>query len=120
MTVRSLDVNSKSEKNRGDDFTDVWSAIQRTYGTILEAVELLQAHGTSAGSAKTLISELVKILTELLKHLQSIAAQKQVCWAVNSSGIMLIWFSAPKTWTAKEVKISRYRHPDWGAHGFHL
>lgn len=75
--VQGVGSITKPDKDRNDGHSIVWPAIRRTYNTLSEAVELLHARSQNASSAKTLISELAKILTGLLKCLQSIAMRGQ-------------------------------------------
>jgi hypothetical protein len=89
-TVRSFDGNFKPSRNRKHGHAEIWAAIRRTYGTLLEAVHLLKADSSSPEKPKTLISELAKVFDELLNHLQSIAVHEQVCHAANNYRIILI------------------------------
>ena len=77
-TVRGIGSITEPDKNRSDGRTGIWSAVRKIYHTLLEAVELLHAHPSSAGRAKALVSEITRISSELLKCLQSVSLQEQV------------------------------------------
>lgn len=62
-----------SEAERG-----LWKAIRRLHGSILEAMDLLQTGSTQPGGAGALMSDLAKVLTEMLNCLSKLAVREQV------------------------------------------
>jgi hypothetical protein len=70
-------------EDASDAETSLWEVIRRIYGSILEAMDLIRSGSKQSGGISALISDLSKVLTEMLKCLTALTLREQVSLRVR-------------------------------------